>query len=64
MAGKSDWQNHPHWHLLVLVPLLVFSIVEDNVITRCLLVGALFAGAVQYGRATVKWSTSGTGRSV
>ncbi|MFJ5936897.1 hypothetical protein ACPCAE_15915 [Streptomyces cinereoruber] len=54
MADKNDWRNHPHWHLLILVPLLVFLVIEDDVITRSLLAGGLFSGAVRYGRDWVK----------
>ncbi|MFI8963661.1 hypothetical protein ACIGO8_16285 [Streptomyces sp. NPDC053493] len=64
MAGKRDWKNHPHWHLLVLVPLVVFLISEDDGVTRTFLAVGLFSGAVHYGRATARWSRPGTGRSV
>ncbi|MCX5392207.1 hypothetical protein [Streptomyces sp. NBC_00094] len=54
MANKNDWRNHPHWYLLILVPVLVFLIIEDDVITRSLLAGGLFSGGVLYGRGWVK----------
>ncbi|WP_318208527.1 hypothetical protein [Streptomyces sp. SJL17-1] len=52
MADKNDRWNHPHWHLLILVPLLVFLIIEDDVITRSLLAG---------GSSQVLCSTDATG---
>ncbi|MFF5972295.1 hypothetical protein ACFY7C_12330 [Streptomyces sp. NPDC012769] len=57
MAGESDWRNNPHWYLMMLVPLLVILIIEDDTITRSLLVLGLFSGAVVYGRAWVKQSS-------
>ncbi|MER8041882.1 hypothetical protein [Streptomyces sp. NPDC094032] len=54
MADKSDWRNHPHGHLLILVPLLVFLVIEDDVIIRGVLACSLFSLAVLYGREWAK----------
>ncbi|MFG2839776.1 hypothetical protein ACGFYE_32765 [Streptomyces zaomyceticus] len=54
MAGKREWRNHPHGYLVILVPLLVFLIVEDGTVTRIILAWALFSGAVVYGREWAK----------
>ncbi|WP_189834497.1 hypothetical protein [Streptomyces zaomyceticus] len=57
MAGKSEWQNHPHGYLVILTLLLVFLIVEDDTVTRILLGWGLFSGAVVYGREWAKRSS-------
>ncbi|WP_017241984.1 hypothetical protein [Streptomyces sp. SS] len=56
MTGKNDWRNNPHWYLVVLVPVLIALIVEDDGITRGLLAWGLLSGGVLYGREWVKWS--------
>ncbi|WP_332758083.1 hypothetical protein [Streptomyces sp. MT206] len=55
MAGKSDWRNHPRWHLVFLAPLLIYVITEEDPIMRALLATAILVGAVRYGRESVKW---------
>ncbi|MEV4942196.1 hypothetical protein [Streptomyces zaomyceticus] len=39
---------------MILVPLLVFLIIEDGTVTRIILAWALFSGAVVYGREWAK----------
>ncbi|MFJ5834962.1 hypothetical protein [Streptomyces sp. NPDC093089] len=46
MTNERDWRNSPHGYLLVLVPVLVALIVEDDSITRGVLAWALLSGAV------------------
>ncbi|MFG3285469.1 hypothetical protein [Streptomyces sp. NPDC048111] len=56
MADKNSRWNHPHWHLLIVIPLLIFLVTEDNTITRCLLASALTLAAVRYGRDSAAWA--------
>ncbi|MFF0435581.1 hypothetical protein ACFYU9_25605 [Streptomyces sp. NPDC004327] len=56
MADKNDWRNNPHWHVVMLVPMLIALIVEDDTIIRSLLASGLLSGAVLYGREWMKWS--------
>ncbi|MCM1966139.1 MULTISPECIES: hypothetical protein [unclassified Streptomyces] len=58
MAGKSDWRNHPRWHLVILMPLLIFVIAEEDPISRALLATAILVGAARYGRESVKWKAN------
>ncbi|MFD6274810.1 hypothetical protein ACFWFI_04410 [Streptomyces sp. NPDC060209] len=53
MMKKSSW-GHPRWNLTIVVPLLIFVIVEDDVITRCLAAVALTLAAVRYGHESAK----------
>ncbi|MFF4799965.1 hypothetical protein ACFY1U_16395 [Streptomyces sp. NPDC001351] len=49
MADKNNRWNHPHWHLVFVIPLLIFLITEDDVITRCFLALGLALAAIRYG---------------
>jgi hypothetical protein len=56
MAGKSSRWNHPHWHLVLVIPLLIFLITEDDAITRGFLATGLAPAAVRYGYALATWT--------
>ncbi|WP_338677816.1 hypothetical protein V1460_36125 [Streptomyces sp. SCSIO 30461] len=49
MTKKPDGWNDPRWRLLLVVPLLIYVVVEDDAIIRGLLASALALGAFQYG---------------
>ncbi|MET7364477.1 hypothetical protein ABZS61_01370 [Streptomyces sp. NPDC005566] len=49
MMNKS-WWDHPHWNLMIVVPLLIFLVVEDDRVVRCLAALSLVLAAVRYGR--------------
>lgn len=55
MADKNSRWNHPHWHLVIVIPLLIFLITEDDPITRCLLASGLTLAAIRYGRDSARW---------
>lgn len=56
MTNERDWRNSLHGYFLILVPVLVDLIVEDDSITRGVLAWALLSGAVLYGREWAKRS--------
>ncbi|MER7836646.1 hypothetical protein ABTY98_12195 [Streptomyces sp. NPDC096040] len=56
MADKNNRWNHPHWHLVFVMPLLVFLITEDDVITRCFLASGLALAAARYGHELATWT--------
>ncbi|MGX1541853.1 hypothetical protein [Streptomyces adustus] len=54
MADKNSRWNHPRWHLIVVIPLLIFLITEDDPITRCFLASGLTVAAFRYGRDSAR----------
>ncbi|MER5434291.1 hypothetical protein [Streptomyces sp. NPDC002588] len=57
MADKSSrWDHHPHWHLVQVIPLLIFLIIEDDAITRGFLATGLALAAARYGHALATWT--------
>ncbi|MET9474807.1 hypothetical protein [Streptomyces sp. NPDC002922] len=62
MTTKASRWDDPRWHLVIVVPLLFFVIVEDGTISRCLTALALSIAAFRYGcdsarRTSVKTSS-------
>ncbi|MFF2994596.1 hypothetical protein ACFVTC_08440 [Streptomyces sp. NPDC057950] len=53
MADKNSRWNHPHRHLVIVIPLLIFLITEDDP-KRCLLASGLTPAAIRYGRDSVR----------
>ncbi|MER5762594.1 hypothetical protein [Streptomyces sp. NPDC002082] len=60
MAGKSDWRNHPRWILVILAPVLVFVIREEDPVMRGFLAVGIFMWAARYGRESVQWRATRT----
>ncbi|MFJ2394858.1 hypothetical protein ACIOTI_19160 [Streptomyces sp. NPDC087843] len=56
MADENSGWNQPHWHLLIVIPLLIFLITEVGTITRCLLASGLTVAAIRYGRDSARWA--------
>ncbi|WP_393081842.1 hypothetical protein [Streptomyces sp. LN704] len=54
MADKNSRWNHPHWHLVIVITLLIFLITEDDPIKRWLLASGLTLAAIRYGRDSVR----------
>ncbi|MFF1412812.1 hypothetical protein ACFVX6_24070 [Streptomyces sp. NPDC058289] len=55
MAGKNDWRNHPRWILVILAPVLIFLITEEDPVMRGFLAVGILMWAVRYGRESEKW---------
>ncbi|WP_338696587.1 hypothetical protein V2W30_14025 [Streptomyces sp. Q6] len=51
MAGKKDRWNNPHWHLLMVLPILIWLITERDAGMRFFEATGLTMWAVAYGRA-------------
>ncbi|MFF4971270.1 hypothetical protein [Streptomyces sp. NPDC001083] len=49
-ANKNSRLNQPHWHLVTVLPLLVFLVTEDEAIMRGLGAVSLSLTAIAYGR--------------
>ncbi|MFD6886013.1 hypothetical protein [Streptomyces sp. NPDC059957] len=58
MAGKNDWWNHPRWILVLLTPVLIFVIREEDPVMRGFLAVAILMWAARYGRESVKWQAN------
>jgi hypothetical protein len=49
----SRW-DHPLWHLVIVVPLLVFVITTDDTVIRAMAALALALQAFRFGRDSMK----------
>ncbi|MFE6554014.1 hypothetical protein ACWEQ2_21935 [Streptomyces sp. NPDC004096] len=55
MLKKRRWHNHPRWYLLMVVPLMIWTVTDDSRISRSLGVVSLFCWGIQYQRAMSQW---------
>lgn len=53
MTKPSRWY-HPRWHLVIVAPILILVIVEDDAITRGMGAVALALSAFRYGVDSAK----------
>lgn len=54
MTSKPNRWQHPRWHLVIVVPILILVLVEDDAITRGIGVVSLALSAFRYGFDSAK----------